>query len=91
MTSVVAILFAILLISLLQVVFYASRATMHRKPGVPYWPGNLESPNNILFRPHQLTEVGLRARRLCFIWLGVFLGTLLGSIVLAIIYEKFFK
>src|SRR5947208_2891465 len=45
--------------------YFATQATLNRKPGVPYFPGNWQSPTTILFRPEQLTEAGLRARRRC--------------------------
>jgi hypothetical protein len=63
------------------------RAVANRKEGVPIFPSWYESPFNILFRPHQLTERGLRARRLClygfagfwlFAMLAVAIGTLTG-------------
>jgi hypothetical protein len=74
MTAIQIGLMSIMLLSWLQMVSYGSRATMNRKPGVPYWPGNWEKPGNILFRPHLLTEKGLRARRNCLVWFGVFLA-----------------
>ena len=42
------------------------RTVANRKEGVPLFPHWHESPWNILFRPHQLTERGLTARRRCF-------------------------
>jgi hypothetical protein len=51
--------------------------TLNRKPGVPYFPGDGENPNNIIFRPHQLTEAGLKARRWCLISIAVFMATIL--------------
>jgi hypothetical protein len=80
-------LMSIMLLSWLQIVSYGNRATVNRKPGVPYWPGNQENPNNILFRPQLLTEKGLRARRNCFVWFGVFLVTLAIFGVIYIWYE----
>jgi hypothetical protein len=43
--------------------------TLRRKPGVPYMRGLLDSPNNIIFRPWDLTDSGLRARRRVFVGL----------------------
>jgi hypothetical protein len=42
------------------------RAVANRKEGVPLFPNWYESPFNILFRPSQLTDRGLSARRWCF-------------------------
>jgi hypothetical protein len=42
------------------------RTVANRKEGVPLFPNWYESPFNIIFRPHQLTERGLIARRRCF-------------------------
>jgi hypothetical protein len=39
------------------------RMVRHRKPGVPLFPNWFESPFNIVFRPLDLTDVGLKARR----------------------------
>ena len=58
------------------------RMVANRKPGVPLFPGGLQSPFNIVFRPHQLTEAGLRARRLC-LWgtLGLVLSMALAATI----------
>ena len=37
-----------------------------RKPGVPYMRHLMDSPYNIMFRPEDLTDSGLRARRRIF-------------------------
>lgn len=87
MIAVFLSLFAILLIAFLQSASYGSRVALHLKSDTPYW-GN---PYNLMFYPEKLTEEGLRQRKLCLIWLGIFGGTLLGGLVMAIIYEKFFK
>ncbi len=42
------------------------RTVANRKPDVPLFPSWWQSPFNILFRPSQLTERGLSARRWCF-------------------------
>ena len=64
------------------------RTVANRKPGVPLFPNWWESPFNILFRPSQLTETGLSARRWCFYggvgflacWaLGILVGLTTGS------------
>jgi hypothetical protein len=41
------------------------RTVANRKPDVPLFPNWWESPFNILFRPSQLTDRGLSARRCC--------------------------
>jgi hypothetical protein len=41
------------------------RMISNRKEGVPLFPNWYESPGNIIFRPHQLTDRGLAARRWC--------------------------
>jgi hypothetical protein len=66
-------------------ILFATIATLNRKPDVPYFPGGFEKPSNILFRPHQLTEVGLQARKLCFISMACFLFSLAGLIVIGIL------
>ena len=43
------------------------RMVRHRKPGVPLFPNAWESPFNIMFRPGNLTDRGLRARKLTFL------------------------
>jgi hypothetical protein len=53
---------------------YADEAIRNRKPGVPYHLSGMESPNNILFKPHLLTDQGLVARKNCFRCLSVWLG-----------------
>jgi hypothetical protein len=50
------------------------RMVRHRKPGVPLFPNCLESPFNIMFRPAQLTDTGLKARRKMFIGVLGFIG-----------------
>lgn len=72
-TDVVLIVFAVMFGAWASAVYFATKATLNRKPGVPYFPGNLQSPLNILFRPHQLTDAGKRARRNCFISVAVLL------------------
>lgn len=63
-------------------VFFMFRAMAHRKPGVPLFPGLWESPANILFRPSQLTERGLKYRGLCFLSiLGFLLSWIAGMLV----------
>ena len=42
------------------------RAVANRKPDVPVFPNWWESPFNIIYRPCQLTERGLSARRWYF-------------------------
>jgi hypothetical protein len=42
------------------------RTVANRREGVPLFPIWFESPFNILFRPAQLTDRGLIARRRCF-------------------------
>jgi hypothetical protein len=42
------------------------RTVANRKDGVPLFPNWYESSFNILFRPSQLTDRGLSARRWCF-------------------------
>ena len=87
MIAIILPLFVLSLISLLMSWGYASQTIMNRKPGVPFFPGNQESPGNVLFRPHQLTEKGLWARKQFFIWLSIFVGTLAASGIAAICYE----
>ncbi len=52
----------VLCISFVQIVRYLFKMSLNRKPGVPFTDG-YQSPFNIIFRPHQLTEAGLEARR----------------------------
>jgi hypothetical protein len=69
-------------------VFFLVKTTLNRKPGVPYFPGDAESPNNIVFRPHQLTAEGLKARRYFFgSWIA-FVVTLIGTIVWSMLAEN---
>jgi hypothetical protein len=87
MIAVFLSLFAILLIAFLQSASYGSRVALHLKSDTQYW-GN---PYNLMFYPDKLTEEGLRQRRLCLIWLGVFVGAMFAVAVLACGYERFFK
>jgi hypothetical protein len=70
----------VLLVSFFSSWYYLIKTTLNRKPGVPFSEGG-QSPNNIVFRPHQLTKAGLDARKKFIIWISVFLGTLLLSCV----------
>jgi hypothetical protein len=54
------------------------RAVANRKEGAPLCPHWYESPFNYLFRPSQLTDRGLSARRLCFYgFVGFFLSIII--------------
>ena len=77
------VIFGLLLGSLAITVISATIATLNRKPGVPYFPGGFEKPTNILFRPHQLNEIGLQARKICFASLACFLVSLAAAIVIS--------
>jgi hypothetical protein len=91
MELVVIPLFIVFFASMVVSSYYGIVATLNRQPGVPYFPGGFESPANILFRPHQLTEKGLRARRSFFIWSGVALSTMVLNFFLALGYEMISK
>jgi len=56
------------------------RAVAHRKAGVPIFPNWYESPFNILFRPAQLTERGLAARRWFFYGIAGFVAFYVAAI-----------
>ena len=54
--------------------YFASIAIHNRKPDVPFYSG--ERQINILLRPYQLTETGLKARRNFFICVLVMASTI---------------
>jgi hypothetical protein len=39
-------------------VYFMFQTVAHRRPGVPLFPGPLQSPLNVLFQPDRLTERG---------------------------------
>ncbi len=60
------------------------RMVANRKEGVPLFQTWYDSPWNIIFRPHLLTERGLAARRRCMLGfagfvLFIFLGMAAGA------------
>ena len=63
----------ILLLCFVLMIYYAFVAINNRKPDVQLYPD--EKPWNIHFRPHQLTEKGLKARKSHFICLAIMLST----------------
>ena len=67
--------------------YFGIKATRNRQPGVPYFPGNFQSPFNILFRPGQLTDAGKLARRNCLISLGVFLIGLVAFLLIGVLHN----
>jgi hypothetical protein len=70
-------------VSLAACVVFATKAIQMRKPGRPLQPSLMESPFNYLFRPSELTEAGLRARKKCFFFGIVSLILLAATIWLA--------
>jgi hypothetical protein len=58
------------------------RVVANRKDGVPLFPNWFESPFNILFRPSQLTDRGIIARRKCFYG---FIGFILSCAILGVV------
>lgn len=73
----------ILLLCFVLMVYYAHVAIDNRKPDAQLYPG--EKPWNILFRPHQLTEKGLKARKSHFICLAVMLITFAIISIIAVV------
>src|SRR5690606_16905929 len=54
-TQAALIAFAGMFGAAVSALYFGIKATLNRQPGVPYFPGNFQSPFNILFRPEQLT------------------------------------
>jgi hypothetical protein len=92
MTLIVLPLFLLLFASVVLSMYYGTKATLNRKPGVPYFPGGGERPGNVLFRPTQLTDKGLKARKLSFKYTLIALSTMaligLLSIVWSVIHRN---
>jgi hypothetical protein len=84
LSALVALTLVLAFGSIISAICFAGEASRNRKPGVPYFPGRWESPNNILFRPDQLSPAGLVARRRCFISLAVFAGAFAILLLLAV-------
>lgn len=61
--------------------YYLVKTSLNRRPGVPFSDRG-QSPYNIVFRPHQLTEAGLKSRRKFIFWITLLVCTLLSTIVL---------
>ena len=58
------------------------RMVVHRKPGVPMYRRLWANPFNIMFRPGDLTEKGLRARNLILVGaVGFFVCVLLSALI----------
>ena len=76
--------FGVGLASVILSFIYATKATLNRKLGEPYFPGDGENPNNVLFRPSQLNEAGLKARKNCFRCLAMAFGAAVLWIVVAL-------
>ena len=74
----------VLAVSFIQVGHYLFKMTLNRKPGVPFAPGG-QWAGNIVLRPQQLTDKGLKARKRYIIWLCVFMCTLLLSTVVPVV------
>jgi hypothetical protein len=89
-STLVVLVYAKAFGSVILAMCFGSQATVNRKPGVPYFPGRWGSPNNILFRPHQLSDVGLRARRRCFICLVCFAVAFAFGLLLAIWHRSYY-
>jgi hypothetical protein len=63
--------------------YYSILAMLNRKPGVPFFPRGED--HNVLFRPDQLTDAGLKARNNCFNCLKVMFCVFLLMILLGFI------
>jgi hypothetical protein len=63
------------------------RTVANRKLGVPLFPHWWESPFNILFRPWQLTDRGLDARRKCFLGMLGFVAFCVLSVIVGIVVK----
>jgi len=62
------------------------RMVVHRKPSVPLFRSWWASPFNIMFRPCDLTEKGLRARKLIFVGAVGFFVCLLFSTLIGLLF-----
>jgi hypothetical protein len=68
--------FFVLFVNFILIWYYAIMMALNRKPGVPFSEEG-QSPWNIVFRPHQLTQAGLSARKKLISVVVVFVCTLL--------------
>jgi hypothetical protein len=73
-TALIAAYLVVMFGSWLSGVWFGIVAVHNRKPGVPYFPGGLQSPFNVLGTPDRLTARGQWARKVCYASLGVFLA-----------------
>jgi hypothetical protein len=64
-------------------IYFSIVMVRNREPDVPRLPG--DGPLNFVFRPGQLTEKGLKARKLCIICLIVMLAALATNFVLPLL------
>jgi hypothetical protein len=81
-----------LLASLSLMAFHLFRMVTNRKDGVPFIATMFEGPLGIIFRPEQLTERGLAARRLSLVamkWSFLFLLLLAVAAMIGAINEIF--
>ncbi len=65
--------------SILMFVYFGDQAKRNRKPGPPY--SQAKWGPNVIFRPNELTEEGLRARKYSLVGLGIFVLTVLARTV----------
>lgn len=88
MEKTLAAVFAVLLASTFSTAFFAVQTTLHRKQGVPYFPGNFGRPYNILLHPDRLTAKGLLARRMCIGSFCIVVCSLFTGVVVAILSQR---
>ena len=78
-------LFLAALVNVVLLFYFLGKMTHNRKEGVPYYPGDGQSPNNIMDRAHQLTDKGLKARKNYYICQRILWCTIAGLILIQLL------